>query len=129
MVHPNVMRVSLKDLAVYGFGSAMKAFFIRFLVVVMLAGSLLSPLKGVSFADPSPRPAGVAADKAAVAAHLPAEDGFVLVPSAVPCLVAITAAAFLYENGSSGSAEPIPAAAGRLTGVEVNPSHGPPIPA
>jgi hypothetical protein len=105
----------------------MKAFFIRFFIMVMLAGALLSPLKGVSFAGAPLPPAVAAADAAAMVAHLPAEDGFVPVPSAVPCLVAIAALAVQYENGSSGGAEPVPVPAGRLTGVDVNPSHGPPI--
>lgn len=105
----------------------MKAYFIRFLVVVMFAGALLSPLKGVSFAG-APLPLAVAAaDAAAMAVHVPAEDGFVLVPSAVPCLVAIAATAVECQNASSGGAEPDPAPACLLNGVDVNPSHGPPI--
>jgi hypothetical protein len=105
----------------------MKAIFIRFLMVLMFAGVVLSPLKGVSFAGAPLPPAMADTDLAATAAQVPADNGFVLVPSAVPCLVAIAITAFHYENGSSGRAEAVPVPAGRLTGIDVNPSHGPPI--
>ena len=109
----------------------MRRVFVCLVTILMLAGTLLSPLKGVSFAC---APEGGQLSVQLVAVDLPqltpadlSDHGFVLVPSAVPCLVAIPATAVQYESGSSGKAEPVPGPAGLLAGVDVNPSHGPPI--
>jgi hypothetical protein len=109
----------------------MKAVFTRFLMIVMLAGVMLTPLKGVSFAC-TPQDGQLPLQLAAVelpqlTPDPPADHRFVLVPSAVPCLVAIAADAVRYEVSSPGNAVPAPVRACRLTGAIVIPSHGPPI--
>jgi hypothetical protein len=109
----------------------MKIVFVRFLVIVMLAGALLTPLKGVSFAC-SPDDAEMSLQLAAVelpqlTPQPPAEHRYLLAPSAVPCLVAITADAVHYEVVKPGGSCVAPQLASRLIGTTVIPSHGPPI--
>jgi len=109
----------------------MKAFFIRFLVMMMLSGALLSPLKGVSFAcspeDRHPSMQLAAVELPRLTPEPPAEHRFVLVPSAVPCLVAIAATSVQHEDRTANGVSPAPAQEDRLAGTVVSPSHGPPI--
>ena len=109
----------------------MKAVFTRFLMIVMLAAAMLTPLKGVSFAC-TPQDGQSPLQLAAVelpqfTPEPPAEHRFVLVPSAVPCLVAIAATSVQHEDRTAFSVSPAPAQEDRLAGTVVSPSHGPPI--